>query len=1050
MEQNIEITRGDTASFNLQFVDFAGDLEHDVQDMFLTVKEDINGSVLFQKSLGNGISKVIDNVYVVRIAPEDTEDLNLGFYYYDFEVKINDDVFTLLKGVMQIAYDVTDPTSIITIAPYAELQDIRVGYNGDVYPSAGDAVRDQVNDLHEEVNVLDGRMDEFASLPEGSTAGNAELVDIRIGANGITYPSAGDAVRGQVEELDDKILDNATDIGDINSDVDVLKARMDTFASLPDGSTAGDAELEDIRVGANGVTYASAGDAVRGQVDKLSKSINNNERVSLELCDRILNALSVRYCGGTNYWLTRYNTSTFSGFESSWQIQEKTILKSLSVGLAKRSTGNAITKVRFRISTKQMGDSDFLNSVLFDETKDVNITSESKSTIVFELSELIYCPQGETLYFYAQANEVCTWAFENTSDNSFNYRYFVNGSLADVGGSSGCTYRLELIANTITILKDNLILTNNIVDGAVTVEKTSFAEIQYSANLFDPATMATDEAWAYSGSPQSGGLVYINGDQYTTAYTALKIPIPEDAENISIMRYSGTTGYIYSYYFTDADSKCISYEYNVQYQLSSGKTLTVPTGAVYLYITLRNGHDYNTMQLMISATAQPIPYVEYKAYVVIPNLKVDGSASEWMHDAVLSLPDKYELVVGDTFELFYQGIVKASHWDDFDVEVVCTKGNAFERKYVFTPTVDDIGSITCVVNLYDPYHRLMDAKIVLLVVKNKASSPLTGKNVLYVSDSLANGGHAPGEFKRRLVGSGGTPSGDALSNITFIGTCDNGYVNYEGYGGWTWNSYNTANSSNAYMWITASGHDKTEADDQHSIYEASNGTQWKLETIQSGQIKIIRVSGSSALPSTGTLTWVSGGIHHNDITYTASSQASGNPFWDESEGKVDFAKYATALGASSIDFVYVLLGWNSSGTNEETTKQQVKTFIENVFASFPNCKIVLLGLQCPARDGLANNYGASGILAHFYSALNHVCNLNEWYADVASDYENVSFVNIAGQFDTKYNMPSTSMPVNVRNSTTVSIQSNGVHPAQSGYYQIADACYRDIMHKLQN
>ena len=275
MEQNIEITRGDTASFNLQFVDFAGDLEHDVQDMFLTVKEDINGSAIFQKSLGNGISKVIDNVYVVRIAPEDTEDLNLGYYYYDFEVKINDDVFTLLKGVMQITYDVTDPTSIITIAPYAELQDIRVGYNGITYPSAGDAVRDQVSDLHEEFDVLDGRMDEFASLPEGSTAGNAELVDIRVGANGITYPSAGDAVRGQVEELDDKILDNATDIGEIDSDVDVLKARMDTFASLPDGSTAGDAELEDIRVGADGVTYASAGDAVRGQVSDLKEDLDD-------------------------------------------------------------------------------------------------------------------------------------------------------------------------------------------------------------------------------------------------------------------------------------------------------------------------------------------------------------------------------------------------------------------------------------------------------------------------------------------------------------------------------------------------------------------------------------------------------------------------------------------------------------------------------------------------------------------------------------------------------------------------------------------------------
>lgn len=54
--------------------------------------------------------------------------------------------------------------------------------------------------------ILSGRMDEFTRLEAGSTTGDAELADIRIGANGITYDTAGNAVRGQYTELANESL----------------------------------------------------------------------------------------------------------------------------------------------------------------------------------------------------------------------------------------------------------------------------------------------------------------------------------------------------------------------------------------------------------------------------------------------------------------------------------------------------------------------------------------------------------------------------------------------------------------------------------------------------------------------------------------------------------------------------------------------------------------------------------------------------------------------------------------------------------------------------
>lgn len=55
------------------------------------------------------------------------------------------------------------------------------------------------------INNLNNRVDNIVSLPEGSTTGDAELMDIRIGAFGSTYSTAGTSVRTQVSEVESNI-----------------------------------------------------------------------------------------------------------------------------------------------------------------------------------------------------------------------------------------------------------------------------------------------------------------------------------------------------------------------------------------------------------------------------------------------------------------------------------------------------------------------------------------------------------------------------------------------------------------------------------------------------------------------------------------------------------------------------------------------------------------------------------------------------------------------------------------------------------------------------
>ncbi|MBR7095519.1 MAG: SGNH/GDSL hydrolase family protein [Clostridia bacterium] len=438
---------------------------------------------------------------------------------------------------------------------------------------------------------------------------------------------------------------------------------------------------------------------------------------------------------------------------------------------------------------------------------------------------------------------------------------------------------------------------------------------------------------------------------------------------------------------------------------------------------------------------------------------------------LLKLPEQYDLVVGDTFELFYKGITYCLDSDVFAYELKYTdsvnRGSNYSRKYIWKPTAADVGKHTLTIAVRDNLGAILDEDEVTINVVPKPTSPDKEKNVLIVGDSLTSGGLWVNELYRRLCGTGGSPAGHGLTNINFLGTRvvadTDGKVRYEGFGGWGFKSYTTAYTGREYfryVTINADVVDYTKLV-QHSFYKDGQNQLWKLETIEPTRLKLIHVDQNGytseslkPLASSGTLTLYSGDSTVTSIPYTGATAAEGNPFWNTEKGKVDFTSYAKAQGVDvdngeGIDEFIIFVGWNHTGSTPGQLKTMAKELIDLMHAEFPECHVTLVTLQLPSRDGFGSSYG---IEWNYYEKMGVVYDFADVYEEIAADAKYSSFVSVvstAGQFDAKYNYPTYQDSGNTRYPLPNTAQSNGVHPNDAGRYQIADAVYRHICTRLQ-
>ncbi|MEN6546928.1 MAG: SGNH/GDSL hydrolase family protein [Armatimonadia bacterium] len=347
----------------------------------------------------------------------------------------------------------------------------------------------------------------------------------------------------------------------------------------------------------------------------------------------------------------------------------------------------------------------------------------------------------------------------------------------------------------------------------------------------------------------------------------------------------------------------------------------------------------------------------------------------------LLLPAEIPAVPGREVNLYYDNVILHPRSDLFIYDVDCPKGMQQQERYTWTPKPEEVGLFPLTLKISD-----LNGKMLAEGTTNIHVYPLdagAGKAVsaLIIGDSLTGASVYPDEIYN-LMQQPGNPQFTMIGNV--IPNKDKPGAKHEGYGGWR---------------------------------AATFVSQWGSEPVVNGR-------------------------------------RARSPFLYEKEGKpvLDFQQYLAEQNAGQApDFITILLGCNDNfGAKDDTIEASIDDFLKNMdilIAEFhkvrPDTKIGVVSLMPGAatQDAFGANYGCGQTRWQYKKNQHRV--MERVVAKYGNrEAENIYLVPAYVSLDAVNNYPKAKGPANARgDATDFTRLCNGVHPAASGYKQLADGIY---------